>query len=58
MVDFALGGELERLLTSWSDAGVSGRAASRLLSQRIGGIELDERTMLKWLRSVRSDAAA
>ena len=57
LVDLALGGELDDLLKSWADARVSAHAATRLLAQRIGGIELDHRTVMKWLRPYRDTAA-
>lgn len=57
LVDLALDGGLDELLRSWADAGVSSRAARRLLAQQLNGIELDERTILKWLRPYRDEAA-
>lgn len=57
LVNHMLEGELDDLLRSWSAAGVSGAASARLLAQRIGGVQLDERTVLKWIRSLNDQAA-
>lgn len=52
LADRAVGGQLEAMIRSWVRAGVSRRAAARLLADALGGIEIDPNTVARWMREV------
>jgi hypothetical protein len=52
LIDQALDGQLEDLLRSWARAGVSRRAAARLLTDSLGGIEIAPETVRRWMREL------
>jgi hypothetical protein len=51
LADRALDGQLESKLRLWAEAGVSRRAASRLLFAELG-VELDPVTVSRWMKAV------
>jgi hypothetical protein len=52
LADRALDGQLESMLRLWSEAGVSRRAASKMLALKLGGVELDPNTVSRWMKAV------
>lgn len=57
LVDRLLDGQLDELLREWADARVNGPTSARLLALRLGGIELDGRTVTRWMRTLDDQAA-
>jgi hypothetical protein len=55
LIDKALDGQLEELLRSWARAGVSRRAAARLLTDALGGIEIAPETVRRWMAELDLD---
>lgn len=48
LVDLALDGMLAERLRTWDEAGVSRRAAARLLTIELGGIYIAPDTVARW----------
>lgn len=57
LADQILDGQLEALLRSWQRAGVSRRAAAKLLSEALGGIDIDPLTITRWTKSLDEHVA-
>lgn len=49
LTDRALDGRLEETLRTWLRAGISRRAAHRLLTEALGGIEIAPETVRRWM---------
>lgn len=49
LVDRALEGQLVALLRSWARAGVSRRAAAKLLTEALNGIQIAPETIRRWM---------
>lgn len=58
LVDRALDGELEGLLRSWTRAGVSRRAAARLLTEALEGIQIAPETVRRWMADLADENGA
>jgi hypothetical protein len=52
LADRVLGGRLEHMLRTWARAGVSRRAAAKLLTDALGGIEISPETVRRWMTEV------
>lgn len=56
LVDRALGGQLEAMLRSWVRAGVSRRAAAKLLTEALDGVQIAPETIRRWMTDLPDDA--
>ena len=48
LVDRVLDGQLDEMLLRWARAGASRRVAARLLTEELGGIEINPTTVQRW----------